>query len=480
MSNNKNKEIQEKNRESRRKFLGNMSCAAIGSTTFFSTLFNLQSMSAASQSNARYMASSAANEDYRALVCIMLGGGNDSFNMVVPTDNANYNEYANTRSNMALAQNSLLNLNPISYNEKQLGLHPAMPELKGLFDQGKVAIVNNVGTLVQPTSKSDYNNGVSLPMGLFSHADQDKQWQTSVPQTNSPTGWGGRLADLVQSANTNQDISMNISLSGKNIFQLGDNASEYSIRSSGTGSVGITGFNGTSAFDQIRTGAVNSLMEKQYQDIFKKSYADVVKSSQNTHELFSSTVGSSTINTVFSENELSRSLQMVARTIKVRDELGVSRQTFFIRFDGWDHHDELLNNHSTMLAVVSKAMSEFQTALGELNVEDCVTTFTTSDFGRTLTSNGNGTDHAWGSNCLVMGSKVNGKEIYGSYPSLALNGELEIGGGVIIPQVSTDEYFAELALWYGVSSSDLVTLFPNIGNFYSPMSGGAPLGFMDF
>ncbi|MEO1261691.1 MAG: DUF1501 domain-containing protein [Bacteroidota bacterium] len=461
---------------SRRKFLGTASCAAIGSTTFFSTLFNLQSMSAASISHS---SAAAAAGDYRALVCIMLGGGNDSYNMLAPTDNQHYNEYAITRSNQAIPQNSFLNLSPISYNEKELGFHPAMPELKTLFDAGKLAAVCNVGTLVQPTTKSGYENGVGLPFGLFSHADQDQQWQTSVPQTASPTGWGGRLADMVQSANSNQDISMNISLAGKNVFQLGQNAAEYSILPTGTGSIGITGYNGTSTFDQIRTGAVKSLMEKQYQDIFKETYAGVIQGSQNTHELFSAAVGNSTLNTTFSNSDLSQRLQMVARTMKVRDQLGVSRQTFFVRFDGWDHHDELLNNQNAMLGIVSKAMSEFQTALGELGIEDCVTTFTISDFARTLTSNGNGTDHAWGGNALVMGSKVKGKEIYGSYPSLALNNALEIGGGVIIPQISTDEYFAELALWYGVPKSDLALLFPNIGNFYNTMSSNPPLGFMD-
>ena len=461
---------------SRRAFLGTASCAAVGSTTFFSTLFNLQSMSAASMSNARYLG--GGGEDYRALVCIMLGGGNDAYNMLVPTNNSDYNDYKKTRSNLALAQNSLLKLNPTSYNEKELGLHSSMPELKALFDQGKVALINNVGTLVEPTNKSGYNNGSKLPFGLFSHADQDQQWQTSVPQTKSPTGWGGRLADLVQSANTNQDISMNISLSGKNVFQLGQQASEYSILPTGTGSIGIQGYAGTSTFDQIRTGAVKSLMAKQYQDIFKQSYAGVVDASQNTHELFSAAVGNSTLNTTFSTTELSQSLQMIARTIKVRKELGVKRQTFFVRFDGWDHHDEVLNAQSQMLGVLSKAMSEFQTALGELNVEDCVTTFTTSDFARTLTSNGNGTDHAWGGSVLVMGSKVKGKEIYGAYPSLRLNTDIEVGGGVLIPKISTDEYFAELALWYGVSKGDLVTLFPNIGNFHNTMSSNAPLGFM--
>jgi uncharacterized protein (DUF1501 family) len=171
-------------------------------------------------------------------------------------------------------------------------------------------------------------------------------------------------------------------------------------------------------------------------------------------------------------------MKMIARTIQVRQQLGLKRQTFFVRFDGWDHHDELLNNHSQMLGILSKAMSEFQSALKELNLEDKVTTFTISDFARTLTSNGNGTDHAWGGNVMVMGKQVKGKEVYGQYPNLILNSEIELGGGVLIPKVSTDEYFAELALWYGVSPSDLPLLFPNIGNFYNTMSGQGPLGFM--
>ena len=355
------KNMSNNHKYSRRAFLGTASCAAIGSTTFFSTLFNLQSMSAAS-----FVNSDNNNEDYRALVCIMLGGGNDSYNMVVPTNNEHYNQYTVTRSNQALAQNSLLKLSPNTFNEKELGLHPAMPELKTVFDQGKLAIICNVGTLVQPTNKAAYENGTKLPFGLFSHADQDKSWQTSVPQTNSPTGWGGRLADMVQSANTNQNISMNISLSGKNVFQLGQQSAEYSILPTGTGSIGITGYNGQSTFDQIRTGAVKSLMEKQYQDIFKQTYAETVQASQNTHELFSAAVGNSNLTTTFSNTDLSQRLKMVARTMRVRQALGAKRQTFFIRFDGWDHHDELLNNHNMMLGVVSKAMSEFQTALGRI------------------------------------------------------------------------------------------------------------------
>ena len=416
----------------------------------------------------------AASDNSNKFVLVILRGALDGLALLPSTGDP---DYFRQRGELAIAKPG--NADGALPLDGFFGLHPAMPEMQTLFDQGKLAVINNVGTLVQPTTKSDYNNGVNLPFGLFSHSDQDKQWQTSVPQTNAPTGWGGRLADMVYTANTNQNISMNISLSGKNIFQLGQQVAEYSILPSGTGSIGITGYNGASAFDQIRTAAVNSLMEEQYQDIFKKTYAETIQASQNTHQLFSSAVSNSTLNTTFSNSQLSQSLKMVARTMKVRDQLGVSRQTFFVRFDGWDHHDELLNNHTAMLGIVSKAMSEFQAALAEIGLEDCVTTFTISDFARTLTSNGNGTDHAWGGNVLVMGSKVNGQEIYGSYPSLALGGTLEVGGGVIIPQISTDEYFAELALWYGVPKSELALLFPNIGNFYNTMSLDSPIGFMN-
>ncbi|NRB64325.1 MAG: DUF1501 domain-containing protein [Saprospiraceae bacterium] len=466
-----------KSKYNRRQFLGTATCAAIGSTTFFSTLFNLQAMNAASMQQKPFWES--PREDYRALVCIMLGGGNDSFNMITPYSRNHYNEYARTRSNMALQRSSLLKMDTRNYNEKELGFHPALTRTKALYDQGKVAVVSNVGTLVQPTSKSDYFGTNRLPFGLYSHADQDQQWQTSVPQTNSPTGWAGRLADMVQAANSNQNISMNISLSGKNIFQLGDTAAEYSILPTGTGSIGIYGYGANNTFDQVRTSAVKSLMEKQYQDIFKKTYAETITASQNTHQLFSSAVGGSTLSTPFSANELSQRMQMVARTINVRQQLGVSRQTFFIRFDGFDNHDELINNHNTLMSSLDAAMGEFQAALAEMGLENEVTTFTISDFARTLTSNGNGTDHAWGGNMLVMGGKVNGKDVYGSYPSLALDSELEVGGGVLIPTLSTDEYFAELALWYGIPKSDLPILFPNIGNFYNTMSSMAPIGFMD-
>ena len=462
---------------SRRKFLGTASCAAIGTTTFYSTLLNLgMANAAASQTAKRYP---SLGNDYRALVCILLAGGNDSYNMLVPTSNEAYGAYSSTRSNLALPLNQLLSLNPNAGNQQPLGVHPAMSEVQQLFNTGKLAFVSNIGTLIEPTTRAQYSSGAAnLPLGLFSHADQIQQWQTSLPNSRSAQGWGGRMADILQSMNSNQNISMSISLSGRNVFQAGNRTAEYTINSGDTGSIGITGYGEVDFINQIRTQAVDNLMEQQYQDLFKKTYADVVSNAQDTHQVFSSAISGVNLSTAFSPSELSQSLQMIARTIGARSALGANRQTFFVTFGGWDHHDELTNNQNAMLGVLSKALGEFKTAMEELNVSEQVTTFTISDFGRTLTSNGNGTDHAWGGNVMVMGGSVKGGQVYGNYPDLALNSSLDVGNGVLIPTLSTDEYFAELARWFGVSNADMLDIFPNLLNFYSP-SSTLPIGFMN-
>lgn len=447
-------------------------CAALGSTSLYSSLFNLQSL------NLLSINSASSDQDYKALVCIMLRGGNDGFNTLVPFDLENFDNYQSNRFNLALARESLLPISPLTYNQQELAFHPEAQGLQTLFDQKKLALVCNVGTLVEPVSKSEVLGNSKLPSGLFSHSDQAHHWQTSVPQSNSPTGWGGRLADVLRAANSNTEISMNISLAGKNVFQLGNEISEYSILPTGDGSIGIKGYKGTSAIDQLKTSMVKSLMEQQYQDIFKKTYADIVVASQNAHELFSGSLADSVITSPFSESTLSQSLKMVARTIKVRESLGMKRQCFFIQHDGWDHHRDLINGHAYLLNELSTAMLEFQEALVELDVEDQVCSFTISDFGRTLNSNGSGSDHAWGSHAMVMGGSVKGGDVYGSYPELIEGGDKWLEGGIIIPDISTDEYFAELALWFGISASEIQYVFPNISNFYSPMSGNAPIGFM--
>ena len=461
---------------SRRKFIGD-SCAALGYTTLFSSLINLKAMAASAMDNSSLI---TLGGDYKALVCVLLGGGNDSFNMLIPKGDNEYNEYATTRSNLAIPQNDILQINPNTSDGRVFGLHPTMPDMQQLFESGNLAFLSNVGTLVEPSSKTDILNGiVKTPLGLFSHADQQQQWQTGRPHERTNTGWGGRIADLVQSMNSNQNISMNISLRGSNIFQRGDQIIPYAI--SNDGSIGINGYGESGHFNELKTAALNTMLERDYQDIFKNAYKNTIKTSNDANLEFQTAVdGISDFSTLLPEyNDLAAQLNMVAKTIASRDTLGFSRQIFFVQIGGWDHHDELLVNHSNKLTEVNDALKYFNDVMTELNVNDCVTTFSVSDFARTLTSNGNGTDHAWGGNAFMMGGAVNGKNIYGDYPTLALNSDLNINDSVIIPTTAADSYMAELALWFGVPASELPTIFPNISNFYDTASGTQPIGFMN-
>ncbi len=459
----------------RRKFLGQASCAGLGYTTLMSTLCNFKAMNAASIMNSSVIGSG----DYKALVCLMFSGGGDSFNMLVPRSDAEYNEYATTRSNMALSQDSLLTINPNNSQGMEFGVHPAMTNMQGMFESGRMAFVPNVGSLIAPITKTQYFDGSGqVPLGLFSHSDQQQHWQTSLPQSRSAVGWGGKIADLLEAANQNQTISMNISLGGSNTFQTGNNTVEYAINPY-NGSSGIVGYQGQWQFNELRTAAIDNIVDANYQDMFKQAYVDVIKTSRDGHIMFSNAIDNVTpFNTQFSDNELSQSFHMIAKTIAARTDLDMSRQIFFINYGGWDHHDEVLNAMQDMMTEVDNAIGEFYSALDEISMSDCVTTFGISEFGRTLTSNGNGTDHAWGGNMFVVGDGVIGKDLYGDFPSLELDNPLEVGGGVLIPTTSADEYFAELALWYGVPKSDLPLIFPNIGNFYDITSAENPIGFM--
>jgi len=456
---------------SRRKFIGSIPCMAIGTTTMFSSLINLKALN-------NIVSSTTLNNDYKALVCILLAGGNDSYNMVIPRGNEEYNEYLAVRGNNAIPQDDLLAINPASTNGKSFGLHPNLTGLQGLFENGNLAFINNVGTLVEPTEKSQIeNNSANLPLGLLSHSDQVMHWQTAYPQDRSNIGWGGKMADILKSLNENDDVSMNISLGGNNIFQRGETVTEYAINNDG--GVSILGWENPAPFLTQMTSDVSEFLNTQYEDVFKESYKGVLKRSIESNEIFNTAlVNIPDPMTPFSLNNLSQDLKMVAKTIAARETLGANRQIFFVQLGGFDNHDDLLNNHGDLMSTLDDALTSFYAATEELGVSDMVTTYTISDFARTLTSNGNGTDHAWGGHALVMGGAVNGKSMYGEYPILALNNDLELGGGILVPTTSADEYFAELALWFGISPNDLHLILPNIGNFYSASSGNAPLGFL--
>lgn len=467
-----------KNLISRRKFIGH-SCAALGYTSLFSSLINVKAIASAAMDNSLLFDGS---KDYKALVFLMLSGGNDSFNMLIPRGTTEYNEYALTRSNLAIPQNDILAINPNTSTGKLFGLHPNFGDMQQMFESGKLAFLSNVGNLVEPTTKQDYLDGtVQTPLGLFSHADQQQQWHTGRPHERTNKGWGGKIAELVNDMNTNPNISMNISLRGTNIFQSGESIVPFTINENG--SSGILNFydEDPNPLIELRNIALNSMMEKDYQDVFKNTYMQTIKTSNEVSHEFQTAIDSipEFATPLPEDNYLASQLRMVAKTIAARDTLGFSRQIFFIEQDGWDNHDELLINHGNLMQTVNDALNYFNLVMEEINTANEVTTFSISDFGRTLTSNGNGTDHAWGGNAFIMGGAVNGKDMYGSYPTLALNSDLDLYNGVLIPTTPADMYLAELSQWFGVSNSDLDMIFPNLSNFYDTGSGVPPIGFMN-
>ena len=424
---------------------------------------------------------SAQSNDYKALVCVLLAGGADSFNMLVPTDNTYYQEYQSTRTDLALPQNQLLSLNSSDNNGRTLGLHPALTGMQSLYNSGKLAFLSNVGTLVEPTSTAALSSGTAkLPLGLYSHSDQISQWQTAVPDSRSATGWGGRIADILSDQNSNQRISMSISTSGANEFQAGRITDFYSVGTADMPTAQLVGYgNQSEEFDPLRTQAIDQIFANSYDNVFRRAYRNLFSNSLSSNAEFSAALGAAnSFTTQFAADEFSSQMQMVAKTIAARQTLGMQRQTFFVTLGGWDHHDELTSSLQVLLTMLDAGLSSFQSAIDEMGLGQQVTTFTTSDFARTLSSNGRGSDHGWGGNAMIMGGAVNGGTIYGSYPSLALNNPLDTGRGVLMPTTSLDEYFAELALWFGVAPGVLADVLPNISRFYDPSGSGKPLGFM--
>lgn len=467
---------------SRRRFLRQSGCAGMSALPLLNTLLNLRLMEGIAS------ASTPAPGEYRALVCILLAGGNDSFNMLVPRDAAAYATYQASRSNLALAPSQLIDIHPIG--SPPFAVHGGMPEVASLFETGKAAFVTNVGSLIEPVqNRLQVNQNLKrLPLGLYSHSDQIEQWQTSIPHSRSGIGWGGRMADLLKGINANQTVPMNISLDGGNVFQTGNTVAEYSITPGGA--VGLSGYNAAwEQYQDVRnalSAAVDSQLTQQYSNLLAQTFNVRKKQALDAYSIFATATAPSLPNGItFPSTYLGQRLQMIARAIQGRAAIGATRQTFFVQWGGWDHHSDVLDGQAAMLPQVSAAIGAFYKALEALGVANQVTLFTASDFGRTLTSNSRGSDHAWGGNQLVVGGSVAGKRLYGAYPSLALNPDtgpevnpLDTGRGRFIPTTSCDQFFAELALWMGVSKTDLPLIFPNIGNFYSATSGTAPLGFL--
>jgi uncharacterized protein (DUF1501 family) len=462
----------DKNHINRRKFLASTSCAAMGSTSLLSTLTNLLFTQNAVAQNANNFT------DYKALICFFMPGGNDSFNLLVPTTGTPYTDYAAVRGDLAIPQNNLLPLSTANNapGATPLGLHPDASGLQELYNMGKLAFVANVGTLVRPTSMAEYNNGIQLPERLYSHADQADQWQTSIPQSRSATGWAGRTADLLQGANRSSAVSMNIALGGgSNLWQVGNQVVPYNVYWYGATQLNEYNMHGENAFYKV---AVDNQLSQDYKHVLQKHYATTKRNALEASAFYNSAINLSLPADTMGNNDLAEDLRQIAKTIAARNTLGVKRQIFYVQWNSWDFHDDVITQMNDRIPIVSQCLRGFYDLLVAMGVQNNVTTFTASDFGRSLTSNAKGSDHAWGGNQLVMGGAVSGGRIIGSYPELYLGGPLETGRGRFIPSTSVDQLAAELAIWLGVSKSDLPIILPNIGNFYNINSSSNPLGFM--
>ena len=414
------------------------------------------------------MGTSAPFSDYKALVCVFMFGGNDSYNMVVPRSNAEYTVYANSRQNMAVAQEDLLPINPLTSDGVDYGLHPSMAGVQTLFEQNRAAFINNVGPLVEPTTKNDFfSQSVLLPPQLFSHNDQQDQWHSLKGIATSNTGWAGRVADLIRMNVANQQLATNVSLFGSSLFQSADETIAYVMGN--TGPVPFTGFTNSGDPDDLfyqQRLAFERVLAAQHDTVYERAFAEIQQRAVDTVDLVSDALAlAPTLNTVFPQDQLGNQLRTVAEMIAVRDELQMERQIFFVATGGFDSHDDQVQVQPGLLGGISDSIKAFYDATVELGVADSVTTFTQSDFARTMTSNGDGTDHAWGGIQFVVGDAVVGREMYGVYPDLALNSDDDVGGGRFIPTTSADQYAATLATWFGVDSIDIPSVAPNIGNF---------------
>jgi uncharacterized protein (DUF1501 family) len=446
----------------RRQFLVRSACAAVGMTSLARTVFDLR----------RVAAAATLPGDYRALVCIFLYGGNDSNNLLVPVDPADYNAYAAVRQGLALAQGTLLPINPVAGGDgRQWGLHPSAPGMQGLFAQQKLAILANVGPLVAPVTRGDYlQHTAALPPQLFSHSDQTLHWQTSIPNLPPMSGWGGRVADLLRSLNSASQISMCLSLGGSNTFEVGSVATPFQV--SQNGGISLNGYSTSPA--EPASEALRSILQESYGNLFEGGYRDIFQRAIDSQQLLGTALGGlPPLTTVFPATDLGRQLHTVARLIQARQALSQQRQVFFCATGGFDTHGGQLPAQAQLLAELSDAVAAFYAATVEMQIANSVTAFTASDFGRTFVSNGSGSDHGWGSHHLIVGGAVQGGRIFGRVPTLAIGGPDDTSQGRWIPSTSVDEYSATLAKWFGVGAGDMPTVFPNLGRFGNP-----DLGFM--
>jgi uncharacterized protein (DUF1501 family) len=510
--------------QTRRDFFRHASCAAVGTLSMATILRDLRFINTA--------AAQAPLTDYKALVCVFLSGGNDCNNMILPLGD-DYANYQAVRQNLALPESAILPVTSLNPDGRSYGLHPSFGGLPvgqagapvgglwKLFNEGKVAMMFNVGPLVYPMTRTQYQNGsVPRPPQLFSHSDQVTHWQTSLPDQPPKTGWGGRIADIlhplqyelingVPAANAAK-IALCTSLSGANTFEAGNQFAQFHV--STTGAVTLTGV-GTGT----RLQAMKDILALSEPNLQRRAYAEVTKRAIDIGDQLNTAIAPTRDPTDspasytaqdasapwrwqtglagiyaggqlggFPNTSLGRQLKMIARLIQAgprsssgpQPGLDMKRQVFFSSVGGYDTHTSQVTAtntttgaHANLLFELSEALFAFQRAMEQIGFSDKVTSFTASDFGRTFPTNGQGSDHGWGSHHFIVGGAVRGQRTYGSFPVLQVNGPDDTSTGRWIPKLSVDEYSATLAKWFGVSSGDLGTVFPNLHRFAKPDVG---------
>ena len=419
-------------------------------------------------------ASAAGATDYKALVCVFLYGGNDYANTLVPYDSSNYAVYQQARPSFAYTRESLAAtaLTPAAAPldsagfAHQYALAPNLAPLVPLFNAGKLGVLLNVGTLVQPITKLQYTNkSVKLPPKLFSHNDQQSVWQSSSPE-GATSGWGGRMGDLFQAGNTHATFTC-VNVSGNAVYLSGKSAVQYQV--STNGSVPLAGLKSPLFGSSSATAALRTLITQPRAHMLENEYNIVSKRSIEANEILTGALAAAPpLATVFpTGNSLADQLKLVARMISASGTLGTKRQVFFVSLGGFDNHDGMLTDHPVLMSKVGDALAAFYAATTELALADQVTTFTASDFGRTLTGNANGSDHGWGSMHFVMGGAVNGRKFYGTAPVVANGGPDDVGQGRLLPSTSVEQVAATVGGWLGVSDSELLSLLPNLSNYNS-------------
>jgi uncharacterized protein (DUF1501 family) len=437
-------------------------------------------------------AQAAPGDDYKALVCLFMFGGNDYANTVITYDDPSHAAYSTIRVPQAsggvaiakadLAATLLTPTTPLA-NGRQYALHPAMTQLAGLFNtDGKVAVQLNVGPLVVPLTRDQYNNSnkklYPQPPKLFSHNDQQSTWQSSSPE-GSTIGWGGNVGDLMLTQNTNSLFTC-MSVAGNAVFLSGDTALQYQVSTGGA--VGINSVKNSNVFGSTSVkAAMAQLVQQASGHTLENEYNRITKRAVEAETTVTSAIGAATFATdTFAglNTGIANQLKMVSRIIRGRSTLGAKRQVFFVSMGGFDLHDNLIAGQASVMKQLSDALAAFHRQMVAQGMADKVTTFTASDFGRTLASNGDGSDHGWGGHHFIVGGAVKGKEFYGTPQVVSINNDSKLDGyqghvgqGRLIPTTSVDQYGATLAKWFGVPDGDLPNILPNLKNFGGIVNG---------